>query len=60
MKLSALVTVAALSSQAISACANTWQKCEPGDANMCECNGSHIVCFRFINLLQTAADHSTQ
>ncbi|KAK6714873.1 hypothetical protein SNK04_005801 [Fusarium graminearum] len=43
MKLSVLVAVLALSSEALSACANTWQKCKPGDANMCECQGSHIM-----------------
>ena len=44
MKLAILVAVAALSSEALSACANTWDKCTIGDPNKCQCNGNHIVC----------------
>ncbi|KAH7184881.1 uncharacterized protein B0J16DRAFT_383938 [Fusarium flagelliforme] len=43
MKLAILVAVVALSSEALCACANTWDKCKPGDPNKCECNGKHIM-----------------
>lgn len=60
MKLAILVSVAALSSEALSACANTWDKCELGDPNKCECNGNHIVChgpFQSIIHLLTKRPH---